>query len=71
MKRDAFMLEFDGTTTTRKVTVKAGGFERYPFQLEDLESLDHTDNKYLICKVFFEQYFCCLLEIWLCNHAYM
>lgn len=48
MQRDPFMLEFDGTTTVKKVTVKDGSFERYPFELQDLANLESTDNKYLV-----------------------
>ncbi|GKB88698.1 reverse transcriptase domain-containing protein [Tanacetum coccineum] len=33
LKNDVYMLEFDGSTTIRKASVKADGFVRYPFQL--------------------------------------
>ncbi|KAL6547381.1 hypothetical protein OROMI_023102 [Orobanche minor] len=39
---------FDGTTTARKVSVMADDFERYLFQLENLASLEPTENKFLI-----------------------
>ncbi|KAL6568816.1 hypothetical protein OROHE_003557 [Orobanche hederae] len=48
IKTGSFMLELDGTTTTRKVYVKADGFDRYAFQLTDVASVEPTDNKYLI-----------------------
>ncbi|GJV44874.1 hypothetical protein Tco_1429410 [Tanacetum coccineum] len=48
LKNDAFMLEFDGSTTIRKAFVKAEGFVRYPFQLVDFDSIEPTNNKYLI-----------------------
>lgn len=46
------MLEFDGATAAKKVAVKNGGFERYPFELQDLANLESTDNKYLVGKIF-------------------
>ncbi|GJV08197.1 reverse transcriptase domain-containing protein [Tanacetum coccineum] len=48
LKNDAYMLEFDGSTTIRKALVKADGFVRYLFQLQDFDSIESSDNKYLI-----------------------
>nr|GEX12856.1 hypothetical protein [Tanacetum cinerariifolium] len=48
LKNDAYMLEFDGSTTIRKASVKADGFVRYPFQLQDFDNIELSDNKYLI-----------------------
>nr|GEV21435.1 replication protein A 70 kDa DNA-binding subunit C-like [Tanacetum cinerariifolium] len=48
IKDDNFMLEFDGSTTFRKVSVKADGFVRYPLKLVDLNVIEPADNKYLI-----------------------
>nr|GEX17492.1 hypothetical protein [Tanacetum cinerariifolium] len=48
LKNDAYMLEFDRSTTIRKALVKAGGFMRYPFQLQDFDGIESLDNKYLI-----------------------
>ncbi|GKD93127.1 replication protein A 70 kDa DNA-binding subunit C-like protein [Tanacetum coccineum] len=42
------MVEFDGSTTIRKAFVKAEGFVRYPFELVDFDSIEATNNKYLI-----------------------
>ncbi|GKE13440.1 hypothetical protein Tco_1416991 [Tanacetum coccineum] len=39
LKNDAYMLEFDGSTTIRKASVKADGFVRYPFQLQDFDDV--------------------------------
>ena len=50
MRHDPFMLEFDGSTTTRKVSAKREGFIRYPFELADLDDIEPTNNKYLIGK---------------------
>ncbi|GJU47755.1 DNA helicase PIF1, ATP-dependent [Tanacetum coccineum] len=47
-KQDMFMLEFDGETTTRKVSADPHGYLRYPFHLVDLDKLEVTNNKYLI-----------------------
>ncbi|GJT01458.1 hypothetical protein Tco_0822627 [Tanacetum coccineum] len=47
-KNDTFMLEFDGSTTIRKAIVKVEGFVRYHFQLVDFDSIEPTNNKYLI-----------------------
>ena len=46
------MLEFDGSTTTRKVSAKSEGFIRYSFELADLDDIEPTNNKYLIGKRF-------------------
>ncbi|GJV06195.1 replication protein A 70 kDa DNA-binding subunit C-like protein [Tanacetum coccineum] len=48
LKNDTFMLEFDGSTTIRKAFVKVEGFVRYHFQLVDFDSIEPTNNKYLI-----------------------
>ncbi|GJW04229.1 reverse transcriptase domain-containing protein [Tanacetum coccineum] len=48
LKNDAYMLEFNGWTTIRKASVKADGFVRYPFQLQDFDGIESSDNKYLI-----------------------
>ncbi|GKC03624.1 zf-CCHC domain-containing protein [Tanacetum coccineum] len=48
MKNDTFMLEFDGSTTIRKVSVSTVSFIRYPFQMVDFDWLEATNNKYLI-----------------------
>nr|GEY58708.1 hypothetical protein [Tanacetum cinerariifolium] len=45
---DAYMLEFDGSKTIRKALVKEYGFVRYPFQLQDFDGIESSDNKYLI-----------------------
>ncbi|GJR29415.1 hypothetical protein Tco_1105647 [Tanacetum coccineum] len=44
----AYMIELDGATYVRKMSVKGGGFFRYPFRLKELGSIELTDNKYLI-----------------------
>ncbi|GKC75949.1 replication protein A 70 kDa DNA-binding subunit C-like protein [Tanacetum coccineum] len=41
---DTFLLEFDGDTSVRKSLVKAVGFIRHPFELVDLESVEHTND---------------------------
>ncbi|KAL6587669.1 hypothetical protein OROMI_000647 [Orobanche minor] len=48
IKNDAFLLEFDGGTTIRKSLVKPEGFLRHPFQLVDFDTIEPTNNKYLI-----------------------
>nr|GEV32157.1 hypothetical protein [Tanacetum cinerariifolium] len=48
IKDDNFMLEFDGSTTFRKVSIKDNGFVRYPLKLVDLDAIEPIDNKYLI-----------------------
>nr|GEW42472.1 replication protein A 70 kDa DNA-binding subunit C-like [Tanacetum cinerariifolium] len=42
------MLEFDGETTIRKVSVNGLGFLRYRFQLIDFDRNEPANNKYLI-----------------------
>ncbi|GKD81759.1 hypothetical protein Tco_1348598, partial [Tanacetum coccineum] len=42
------ILEFDGATSANKISAKGGGFMRYPFDLQDLRSIELTNNKYLI-----------------------
>ncbi|GKE51925.1 hypothetical protein Tco_1487081, partial [Tanacetum coccineum] len=44
----AYMIELDGAPYVRKMSVKGGGFFRYPFRLKELGSIELTDNKYLI-----------------------
>nr|GEV62081.1 hypothetical protein [Tanacetum cinerariifolium] len=53
IKDDNFMLEFNGSMTFIKVSVKADGFVRYPLKLVDLDAIEPTENKYLIDKVYF------------------
>ena len=48
IRQDPYMLEFDGSTTTRKVFVISDGYVRYPFELADFDDIEPTDNKYLI-----------------------
>ena len=48
IRHDPYMLEFDGSTTTRKVSVTSDAFVRYPFELADFDEIEPTDNKYLI-----------------------
>ncbi|GKC34591.1 hypothetical protein Tco_1046975 [Tanacetum coccineum] len=43
-----FMLELDGDTVVRKSSVSSDGFDRYPFQFVEFDSLKPTNNKYLI-----------------------
>lgn len=50
VKMNSYMLEFDGTTTATKASVKVEGFDRYAFHLEDFSTVAPTDNKYLIGK---------------------
>nr|GEX25429.1 hypothetical protein [Tanacetum cinerariifolium] len=45
LKNDVYMLEFDRSTTIRKASVKAVGFVRYPFQLQDFDGIESSDNK--------------------------
>ena len=52
-RHDPFILEFDGSTRTRKVSTKTEGFIRYPFELIDLDDIVPKNNKYLIGKCFF------------------
>ncbi|GKD59519.1 hypothetical protein Tco_1297028 [Tanacetum coccineum] len=40
IKDDNFMLELDGSTNFRKVSVKADGFVRYPLKLVDLDVIE-------------------------------
>nr|GEZ77560.1 hypothetical protein [Tanacetum cinerariifolium] len=48
LKNVTIMLEFDGSTTIRKVFVKAEGFVRYSFELVDFDIIEPTNKKYLI-----------------------
>nr|GEU84932.1 hypothetical protein [Tanacetum cinerariifolium] len=48
LKNDVYMLEFDGSTAIRKALVKADGFVRYPFQLQDFDGIESSKKKYLI-----------------------
>ncbi|GJY42644.1 reverse transcriptase domain-containing protein [Tanacetum coccineum] len=43
-----FMLELDGDTVVRKSSMSSDGFDRYPFQFVEFDSLEPTNNKYLI-----------------------
>ncbi|GJS28375.1 retrovirus-related pol polyprotein from transposon TNT 1-94 [Tanacetum coccineum] len=45
---DPYMIELDGATSVRRLSVKGGGFVWYPFQLIELASIELMDNKYLI-----------------------
>ncbi|GJR09151.1 zinc finger, CCHC-type containing protein [Tanacetum coccineum] len=47
-KHDMFMLDFDGETTTRKVSADPLSYLRYPFQLMDFDQIEPANNKYLI-----------------------
>nr|GEU50241.1 hypothetical protein [Tanacetum cinerariifolium] len=47
-KDDAFMLEFNGATSDRKSLAKGAGFVRHPVQLVELDSVELTENKYMI-----------------------
>ncbi|GJS95968.1 hypothetical protein Tco_0802936 [Tanacetum coccineum] len=47
-KKDMFMLEFDGETTTRKVSADPHSYLRYPFQLMAFDQIEPANNKYLI-----------------------
>ncbi|GKC97147.1 replication protein A 70 kDa DNA-binding subunit C-like protein [Tanacetum coccineum] len=51
-KYDVFMLEFNGATSARKSLAKGAGFARHPFQLVKLDSVELTDNKYMIDKLY-------------------
>ncbi|GJS36370.1 replication protein A 70 kDa DNA-binding subunit C-like protein [Tanacetum coccineum] len=44
-KHDKIMLEFDGETTVRKVSVNGLGFLIYPFQLIDFDRIEPANNK--------------------------
>ncbi|GKC23729.1 hypothetical protein Tco_1025879, partial [Tanacetum coccineum] len=48
IKDDSFMLEFDGSTAFKRVSVKADGFVRYPLNLVGFDAIEPADNKYLI-----------------------
>ncbi|GJW79947.1 reverse transcriptase domain-containing protein [Tanacetum coccineum] len=43
-----FIVDMDGDTVVRKSSVRPDGFARYPFQLVEFDSLEPTNNKYLI-----------------------
>ncbi|GKB76413.1 reverse transcriptase domain-containing protein, partial [Tanacetum coccineum] len=45
-----FIVEMDRDTVVRNSSVRPGGFARYPFQLVEFDSLEPTNNKYLIGK---------------------
>ncbi|GJS91797.1 reverse transcriptase domain-containing protein [Tanacetum coccineum] len=50
IKDDSFMLEFDGSTTFKRVSVKEDGFLRYILNLVDFDAIELADNKcYWIC----------------------
>ncbi|GJV25872.1 ATP-dependent DNA helicase PIF1-like protein [Tanacetum coccineum] len=40
--------EFDGDTNVRKSFIKSKGFNRYPFQLVEIDDLEPTNNKFLV-----------------------
>ncbi|GJX13490.1 ATP-dependent DNA helicase PIF1-like protein [Tanacetum coccineum] len=40
--------ELDGDTVVRKYSVSSDGFDRHPFQFVEFDSLEPTNNKYLI-----------------------
>ncbi|KAL6542407.1 hypothetical protein OROMI_024009 [Orobanche minor] len=48
MKDSAYMIEFDGATSMRRSSVKPDGFVRHPFDLNDFDNLQPTNNKFLI-----------------------
>ncbi|GKD42126.1 reverse transcriptase domain-containing protein [Tanacetum coccineum] len=48
LRFDHFIVEIDGDTVVRKSSVRPDGFARYPFQLVEFDSLEPTNNKYLI-----------------------
>lgn len=48
IKQDPYILEFDGSTIIRKVSVSPNGFVRYPFELADFDEIEPTNNKNLI-----------------------
>nr|GEV07796.1 hypothetical protein [Tanacetum cinerariifolium] len=45
IKDDNFMLEYDCSTTFKRVFVKADGFVRYPLNLVDFDAIEPADNK--------------------------
>ncbi|GJY62119.1 hypothetical protein Tco_0462776 [Tanacetum coccineum] len=47
-----FIVEIDGDTVVRKSSVMPDGFARYPFQLVEFDSLEPTNNKYLIDRLY-------------------
>ncbi|GJX77882.1 replication protein A 70 kDa DNA-binding subunit C-like protein [Tanacetum coccineum] len=47
-RHDRFMIEFDGETSTRKVSADPHGFLRYPFRLIKFDQVEPAHNKYLI-----------------------
>ncbi|GKB14094.1 DNA helicase PIF1, ATP-dependent [Tanacetum coccineum] len=47
-RHDRFMIEFDGETSTRKVSANPHGFLRYPFRLIEFDQVEPAHNKYLI-----------------------
>nr|GEW22952.1 hypothetical protein [Tanacetum cinerariifolium] len=49
-RHDMFMIEFDGETTTRKVSADPYGFRGYPFRLIEFVQVKPANNKYLIGK---------------------
>ena len=48
LKDSAFMIEFHGSTSVRRASVKADGFVRHPFQLVPFDKLEPTGNRFLI-----------------------
>ena len=53
IRQNPFMIEFDGSTRTRKVSVNTDGFNRYPFELAEFDDIEPTNNKYLIGERFY------------------
>ncbi|GKB83428.1 ATP-dependent DNA helicase PIF1-like protein [Tanacetum coccineum] len=47
-----FIVEMDEDTVVRKSSVRPDGFARYPFQLVEFDSLEPTNNKYLIDRLY-------------------
>ncbi|GJS89381.1 zinc finger, CCHC-type containing protein [Tanacetum coccineum] len=51
-KDDAFMLEFNEAISAQKSLAKGAGFVRHPFQLVKLDSVELTENKYMIGNIY-------------------
>ncbi|KAK9049492.1 hypothetical protein SSX86_031539 [Deinandra increscens subsp. villosa] len=48
LKDSQYMIELQGSTVFKKVSVDHGGFERYHFQIVQFEDLEVTNNKYFV-----------------------
>ncbi|KAK9050091.1 hypothetical protein SSX86_024688 [Deinandra increscens subsp. villosa] len=48
VKDSRYMIELQGSTVFRKVSVDNGGFDRYPFHIVQFQDLEITDNKYFV-----------------------